>query len=91
LSPSHEKNQRPTTVDQYIAQAPEEALPHLRKLRAILQDVAPEAQEVMTWGSPFFVEPRFLLSYSAYKTHPGFYPHEASLEAFGEDLKSYKT
>jgi len=45
----------------------------------------------MKWGSPFFVEPRFLFSYSAHKIHPGFYPHEGSLEAFGEDLKSYKT
>ena len=85
------KNTRPTTAEQYIAQAPVEALPHLRKLRAILQDAAPKAQEVIKWGSPFFVEPRFLFSYSAFKSHLGFYPHQASLEAFREELKDYKT
>jgi len=84
-------NHRPTTVEQYIAQTPKEALPHLHQLRGILQDAAPLAQEILKWGSPFFVEPRFLFSYSAYKAHLGFYPHEASLEFFREELQNCKT
>ena len=71
--------------------APNVALPHLRKLRTILRSVAPEAQEVIKWGTPFFVEPRFLFAYSAHKAHLNFAPHRASLEPFGEELKNYGT
>ena len=83
--------QRPTTVEQYISAAPEEALPHLRKLRDILKSVAPEAREVIKWGNPFFVEPRFLFAYSAHKSHINFSPHSACLEPFREELANYKT
>ena len=82
---------RPTTVDEYIATVPDEALPHLRRLRAILRSAAPDAQEVIKWGTPFFVEPRFLFAYSAYKAHLNFSPHTASLAAFREELKNYRT
>ena len=83
--------QRPTTVEEYILAAPNESLPHLRRLRAILQSVAPEAQEVIKWGNPFFVEPRFLFAYSAHKAHLNFAPYSASLEHFREELKKYRT
>ncbi|MCY4223739.1 MAG: DUF1801 domain-containing protein [Bacteroidetes bacterium] len=84
------KNHRPTTVEQYIAQAPKDAMPHLHQHRGILQDAAPLSQEILKWGNPFFVEPRFLFSYSAYKAHLGFYPHEASLESLGKSSKTAK-
>ncbi len=82
---------RPTTVEEYILTVPDEALPHLYKLRAILRSAAPNAQEVIKWGTPFFVEPRFLFAYAAYKAHLNFSPHTASLDFFREELKSYKT
>ncbi len=85
------KRQRPSTVEEYISTAPKDALPHLRKLREILRSVAPEAQEVIKWGNPFFVEPRFLFAYSAHKSHINFSPHSACLEPFREELANYKT
>jgi len=60
---------RPTTTDEYIQAAPSEGQPHLRRLYAILKSVAPEAEEVIKWGNPFFVEPRFLFAFSAHKAH----------------------
>ena len=83
--------QKPTTVEEYILAAPNKALPHLHALRAILRSAAPEAQEVIKWGTPFFVEPRFLFAYSAHKAHLNFAPHRASLMPFQEELKEYKT
>ena len=83
--------QKPTTVEEYIMAAPEDALPHLHKLRAILRSVAPEAQEVIKWGTPFFIEPRFLFAYSAHKAHLNFAPHRASLMPFQDELQKYKT
>lgn len=60
---------RPATVAQYIAAAPKAGQPHLRRLRAILREVAPDAEEVIKWNTPFYVEPRFLFSFAANKAH----------------------
>ncbi|MBP1777252.1 MAG: hypothetical protein H6Q86_3262 [candidate division NC10 bacterium] len=82
---------RPTTIAGYIRAAPREGQPHLRRLYAILKSVAPDAQEVIKWGTPFFVEPRFLFAFSAYRAHLSFAPSAEGLEAFRKELRKHKT
>jgi uncharacterized protein YdhG (YjbR/CyaY superfamily) len=82
---------RPATIAAYIQAAPREGQPHLRKLYAILRGVAPEAEETIKWGNPFFVEPRFLFAFSAHKAHLSFAPSAAALAAFGKELGKHKT
>jgi len=82
---------RPTTIEEYIRAAPREGQPHLRRLCAILKGVAPEAEEAIKWGTPFFVEPRFLFAFSAHKAHLGFTPTAAGLEPFRKELEKHKT
>ena len=84
-------SKRPTTIAAYIRGAPREGQPHLRRLHAILKSVAPEAEEAIKWGTPFFVEPRFLFAFSAHKTHCSFAPTAATLEAFRKKLGKHKT
>jgi uncharacterized protein YdhG (YjbR/CyaY superfamily) len=81
----------PTTIAEYIRAAPRVGQPHLRRLYAILKSVAPEAEEGIKWGTPFFVEPRFLFAFSAQKTHLNFAPMAAGLEPFREELEKHKT
>lgn len=82
---------RPATIDEYIQAAPREGQPHLRRLYAILKGVAPEAEEAIKWGTPFFVEPRFLFAFSAHKAHLGFTPSPAGLDPFREELERHST
>ena len=82
---------RPTTIAEYIRAAPREGQPHLRRLYAILKSVAPKAEQVIKWGTPFFVEPRFLFAFSAYKAHLNFAPTPAALKAFRKELEAHKT
>lgn len=82
---------RPTTIAEYIRAAPREGQPHLRRLYAILKSVAPDAQEAIKWGTPFFVEPRFLFAFSAHKAHLNFTPTAAGLEPFRKELEKHKT
>jgi uncharacterized protein YdhG (YjbR/CyaY superfamily) len=84
-------NKRPTTIAEYIRAAPREGQPHLRRLYAILKSVAPEAQEAIKWGTPFFVEPRFVFAFSAHKAHCNFAPSQAALAAFGKKLEKHQT
>ena len=84
-------SKRPTTIAEYIRAAPREGQPHLRRLYAILKSVAPEAEEVIKWGTPFFVEPRFVFAFSAHKAHCNFAPTPTALKAFRKELEKHKT
>jgi uncharacterized protein YdhG (YjbR/CyaY superfamily) len=84
-------SKRPTTIAEYIRAAPRAGQPHLRKLYAILKSVAPEAEEAIKWGTPFFIEPRFLFAFSAHKAHLSFVPGAATLVAFREELRQHLT
>jgi uncharacterized protein YdhG (YjbR/CyaY superfamily) len=70
---------------------PERGQPHLRRLYAILKSVAPEAEEAVKWGTPFFVEPRFLFSFSAAQGTLQFRADAAALEPFRKELAQHKT
>ena len=82
---------RPTTIAEYISAAPREGQPHLRKLYALLKSVAPKAEETIKWGTPFFVEPRFVFAFSAHKAHLNFSATLAGLKPFQKDLEEYTT
>jgi uncharacterized protein YdhG (YjbR/CyaY superfamily) len=81
----------PTTIAEYIRAAPREGQPHLRRLYAILKSVAPEAEEAIKWGTPFFVEPRFVFAFSAHREHCNFAPTAAALQAFRKQLQTHTT
>lgn len=84
-------NQRPTTIAEYIRAAPHEGQPHLWRIHELLKSVAPEAEEAIKWGTPFFVEPRFLFAFSAHKAHLSFAPTASAMEAFRGELEKHKT
>src|SRR5882762_5929917 len=84
-------SRRPTTIAGYIRAAPRAGQPHLRRLYAILKSVAPGAMEAIKWGTPFFVEPRFLFAFSAHNAHLNFAPMAAGLEPFRKELQPHQT
>jgi len=84
-------SKRSTTIAEYIEAAPRESQPHLRRLHALLKSVAPHAEEAIKWGTPFFVEPRFVFAFSAHKAHCNFAPTAAALEAFRKELDGHQT
>ncbi|WP_417847565.1 iron chaperone [Thalassoglobus sp.] len=78
------------TIPEYIEAAPPEGQPQLRQLHALLQSIAPEAEQVIKWNTPFFVEPRFLFAFSAHKSHLGFNAMAESIEPFRDELSEYE-
>jgi len=82
---------KPTTVDEYINAAPEEAKEKLREIRTILKKVAPNATETLKWGSPVFEEKRILFAYTAFKSHLNFMPTHSSMIPFKDELAEYTT
>lgn len=84
-------SKRPTTIAEYIRAAPREGQPHLRKLYAILKSAAPDAEETIKWGNPFFIEPRFVFAFSAHKAHLSFAPTLTAMKKFRKQLETQET
>lgn len=82
---------RPSTHAEYIDAAPPSGRAMLRRLHALLRSVAPKAEQVMKWGTPFFVEPRFLFAFSAHRAHLSFTPTAGGLEPFRTQMAAYDT
>jgi uncharacterized protein YdhG (YjbR/CyaY superfamily) len=78
------------TIEEYIAGAPPEGRSHLRRLHALLKRVAPDAEEAIKWGTPFFIEPRFLFAFSAQKQHLSFAVTAATLNLFRPEIAAYR-
>lgn len=78
-------------TDEFIAGFPKETQELLNKMRAIIQKAAPKATETISYGIPTFVLEGNLVHFSGYKTHIGFYPGAAGVEAFTKELSNYVT
>ena len=81
----------PLTIAEYIAAAPPAGRAHLREVYAILRSVAPKAEATIKWGAPFFIDPRFIYSFAAFKKHCVLAPTPAALAAFAKELEGHQT
>ena len=61
-------------VDDYIAAAPTAAQPHLRRMRAIIREEAPKAEEVFSYRMPSYTYLGKLMYFASFKSHIGLYP-----------------
>lgn len=64
----------PQSIDDYIAAAPAEVQPILRKIRKIAGAAAPEAEELISYGMPALKRHGILIYFAAFKAHIGLYP-----------------
>ena len=65
-------------IDDYIADKEEFAQPILERLRALMAEVVPDAEEDIKWGAPHWVVGgRNLAGVSAFKAHVRIFPHGA--------------
>lgn len=78
------------SIDEYIATFPEDIQTRLKDLKATIQRAAPDAEEKFSYGMPTFFLNGNLVHFAAFKTHIGFYPTPSGIEAFKEELSSYK-
>ena len=85
------KQQQPATIDEYIADFPENVQPHLEKVRAAIRKAAPDAEEAIKYGMPTFVQQGNLIHFAAWNTHVGLYPGSKPIVNFKDELADYKT
>ncbi len=84
------KKSGPATLEEYIAQFPEEVQAILAQVRTTIKGAAPQVEERISYGMPgYFLKGR-LVWFGAHKNHIGFYPTGSGIEAFREELAGYK-
>ena len=82
---------KPKDIDAYIAGYPDEVRELLNEVRATIRRAAPDANEAISYGIPTFVQGENLVHFAAFRDHIGFYPAPSGINAFSEQLSSYKS
>jgi uncharacterized protein YdhG (YjbR/CyaY superfamily) len=82
---------KPKTVAEYIAFAPPEIQAKLKEIRKAIKEVAPEAEEKLSYGMPYYgYKGRF--AYFAYaKKHVGLYVMPPVVADHKKELEGYET
>lgn len=81
---------KPENFEEYIVAFPVETQKRMEQIRATIKKVAPQAEEVISYGMPSFRFNGRLLYFAAFRNHIGFYPMATGVEAFKSLLSDYK-
>ncbi len=83
-------NNQYKTVDEYISGFPENVQAILEKLRRVIKESAPEAQETISYGMPAFKLKGNLVYFAAWKNHIGLYGASSAVDAFEKEQSPYE-
>ncbi|MEP6994315.1 MAG: DUF1801 domain-containing protein, partial [Acidobacteriota bacterium] len=73
-------------VASYIAAAPRESRAKLTQLRRIIRALAPEAEERLSYGMPYYAYLGRLVYFQLWKNHIGLYVPTPVIEEHEKDL-----
>jgi len=85
------KTATPKNIDEYIAGFPRDVGETLQKIRAIIRDAAPDAEETIKYRMPTFVLHGNLVHFAGFQQHIGFYQTPSAIEAFSDALAGYES
>nr|WP_321498321.1 DUF1801 domain-containing protein [uncultured Methanolobus sp.] len=77
-------------IDEYIAMFPKDVQGRLNELRSTILELAPDAEETISYNMPTFRLNGILVHFAAYKNHIGFYPTPSGIAEFEDELAGYK-
>ncbi|MBK8986033.1 MAG: DUF1801 domain-containing protein [Chloroflexi bacterium] len=80
----------PKNIDEYIASFPADIQEILTKIRLIIREAAPDAEETIKYQMPTFVLNGNLVHFAAFRRHIGFYPVPSGIEKFQHELSAYE-
>src|SRR4030042_3483856 len=84
------KIDHPATIDEYIAQFPQDVQQILQKIRKLIKELAPEATEKISYAMPGFYLNGMLVWFAGHDKYIGFYPTGSGIEAFKKEISGYK-
>ena len=86
------KKKRFGNVNEYIQAYPQKVKDILRKIRAIVKEEAPQAEEIISYNMPAYkIYGRILLYFAAHTEHIGVYALPSANIEFKKELYGYET
>ena len=80
-----------TTVDQYIASFPPGIARKLQQVRKVIRNVAPDAEEIISYNIPGYKYHGILIYFAAFKSHIGMYPIQLVEGTLARQVAKYRT
>lgn len=78
-------------TDEYISIYPKDVQGLLKEIRTTIRQLAPDAEESISYGMPAYkLHGRPLVYFTAFKNHIGFYATPTGHSEFAEKLSKYK-
>lgn len=78
------------SVDEYISSAPSEVQEKLRQIRQIVHEAAPDANEKLSYGMPYYGLNGRLLYFAYFRDHVSLFAMPTAITRFEKDLEGYK-
>ncbi|MFN7990572.1 MAG: DUF1801 domain-containing protein [Candidatus Micrarchaeia archaeon] len=82
---------KPGDVDSYIAGAPKEVQGKLKELRNAIREAAPDAEERISYGMPYYGYKGRLAYFGLAKAHIGLYIPMPVIEEHKKELAGYES
>lgn len=77
-------------VEEYIARFPAEVRSRLTKVRAAIREVAPQAEELISYNIPSYkLAGTYLIYFAGFAKHIGMYPAPRTADKFKDELAKY--
>lgn len=81
-----------SVVDEYLAKLDPAQQKELGRVREIVRQAVPDADEVITYGIPGFkYKGKYLFAYAGFKNHMSVFPGATPVASTKAKLKGYKT
>lgn len=80
----------PKNFKEYLLAFPDETKISLKKIREIIMQTVPDAEEVISYSMPAFKKNGLLVWIGGHKNHIGLYPMASGIEAFKHEFVDYK-
>ena len=78
------------TLDSYIDTFDEKTQVVLEEIRSAIQEVAPQAEECISYKIPTYKLKGNLVHFAGYKKHIGFYPAPSGIKEFKTEIEKFK-
>jgi len=78
-------------IDDYLKNVTEPQKSQLERVRTIIKDLLPGAEEVISYGMPGFkYHGKYVIGFAAFKDHLSLFPTAEPIEVLKDRLKDYK-
>lgn len=87
---SHYCGAAPQSIEEYIAQQPEEKQLYLHQINDAIKSALPDAVQKISWSMPTYWKNRNLIQFAASKKHIGLYPGSEVVKDLRIDCRNIK-